>query len=193
MAIRMPENSLFAILLRSSWWYSALAGAVLLVLSAAIARGQFLVVGIALSLPFFGIAAYTAYKQLQRPNAKRVAEVAKQARKMSATKIAEEIAANYLPVRFESAPFSGNAADMQLTRGYRKLLLCSKRFKAANTGIESLKQLVAAGEKVEATGYLYVTLGEVSDNARVYAQQQDIELIQAAELAAYFDRKVKIE
>ncbi len=193
MAIRMAENSLFAILLRSAWWYSAAVGLIVVALATAIARGQFLVLGISLSLPFFGIAVYSAFKQLQRPNAKQVSEVAAQARQMSASQVAEKIAVNYTKERFESEAFKGNAADLELTRGYRKLLLSSKRFKAANTGIEPLKQLVAAGERVEATGYLYVTLGEVSANARKFAKANDIELVQANELAVYFTGKAKIE
>lgn len=193
MAIRMAENSLFAILLRSAWWYSAAVGLIVVALATAIARGQFLVLGVSLSLPFFGIAVYSAFKQFQRPSAKQVSEVAVQARQMSASQVAEKIAANYTKERFESEAFKGNAADLELTRGYRKLLLSSKRFKAANTGIEPLKQLVAAGERVEATGYLYVTLGEVSANARKFAKANDIELVQANELAVYFTGKAKIE
>ena len=193
MAFKMAENSLFAILLRSSWWYSAAVGFILIVIASLIARGQYLIIGVSLSIPFFGISAFAAYKQFQRPSAKRILEVAAQARKMSAVQVADKIAANYTRERFESEPFKGNAAELQLTRGYRKLLLSSKRFKAANTGIEPLKQLVAAGENAEATGYIYVTLGEVSANARDFARQHDIELVQANEFAVYFDLKAKIE
>lgn len=193
MAFKMAENSLFAILLRSPWWYSVLIALFVIALSTMIARGQFLVVGISLAVPFLGIAGYSAFKQLQRPSPKRVAEVAAQARKMSAVQVAEKIAANYEQNRFEAEKFKGNAADMVLTRGYRKILLCSKRFKAANTGIEPLKQLVAAGENAEANAYLYVALGEISANARSFAKDNDIEFIQAALLAEHFGGKVKIE
>jgi len=107
--------------------------------------------------------------------------------------LASPVTDNYIQHRFDSEPFKGNAADLELTRGARKLLLCSKRFKAATTGIEPLKQLVAAGENAEATGYLYVTLGDVSSNAQDYARQNDIELIRADKLAVFFDGKAKIE
>lgn len=193
MAIKMAENSLFAILLRSPWWYSAAAAVLIVLLSSAVARGNFLIIGAALSLPFFGIAIYAAFKQLQRPSTQQIAQVAQEARKMTAAQVADKIAANYTSERFDSARFKGKAADLELTRGYRKLLLCSKRFKAANTGIEPLKQLVAAGQNAEATGYLYVTLGDVSANARKFAMEHDIEIIQSAELAAYFSGKVRIE
>ena len=112
---------------------------------------------------------------------------------MPARQIAEKIAESYIEKRYDSRAFSGNEAELELERGNRKLLLCSKRFKAANTGIEPLKQLVSAGEKVEATGYLYVALGDISASARDYAQQNDIELIQAGRLAAFFDGQALID
>ncbi|WP_315983261.1 restriction endonuclease [Aliamphritea spongicola] len=88
--------------------------------------------------------------------------------------------------------FKGNGADLALTHGSKKLLLSSKRFKAANTGIEPLKLLVAAGQNTEATGFLYVTLGEVSDAAVKYAQEHNIELVQPGRLAVLFDGKAKV-
>jgi len=116
-----------------------------------------------------------------------------QARSMPALKIAHKIAQSYTPHRYDSAAFSGDVAELEITRGNKKLLLSTKRFKAGNTGIEPLKKLVAAGDKCEATGYLYLALGDVSDAAMSFAEQNDIEIIQARRLAAYFDGKVQIE
>jgi hypothetical protein len=50
-----------------------------------------------------------------------------------------------------------------------------------------LKKLTAAGEKHEATAYLYVALGEISENALEYAKKNKNELIQAEALTEYFD------
>ena len=193
MAFRMSENSLFAMLLRSPWWYSALFGVVIIAISIALFGGQFVILGLFASLPFLGIAGYTGYKQAQLPSQKRIEEVHTQAQKMTAIQIAKEISASYEDIRFDSDPFKGNAAELELTRGNRKILLCTKRFKVGNTGIEPLKQLVAAGEKIEATAYLYVALGDISSAAQDYAKKNDIELIQAARLAAFFDRKANVE
>jgi len=189
----MAKNSLFAVLLRSPWWYSVLIGLVFIALSLIFAAGQYVILGIFGALPFLGIAGFAGYKQSQQPGQKRVLEVAEQVRKMPAAQIADKIAGSYIQEHYESTVFKGNAADLELSRGHRKILLCSKRFKVANTGVEPLKQLVAAGEKVEATGYLYVALGEISDAARDYAKQNDIEFIQASRLAAFFDGKANIE
>lgn len=193
MAFKMAKGSLFAVLLRSPWWYSILIGSLILAASLFFTDAQYIVLSITGSLPFFGIGSYAGYKQLQQPSQKRVLEVIEQTKKMPAAIVAKKIAENYIKKGYKSIAFKGNAADLELTYGGRKLLLCNKRLKAANTGIESLKSLVAAGEKVEATGYLYVTLGEISDSAQDYAESNKIELIQANRFAALFDGKAKIE
>ena len=192
MAFKMAKGSLFAVLLRSSWWYSVSIGLFILVVSLALTDAKYVVLSLTGSLPFFIIGAIAAYKQLQQPSQKRVLEVVQQAKKMPAGVISEKIAANYIKSGYETNVFKGNGADLELTHGSKKLLLSSKRFKAANTGIEPLKLLVAAGQTAEATGFLYVTLGEVSEAAVKYAQEHNIELVQPGRLAVLFDGKAKV-
>ncbi|MFT5722533.1 MAG: restriction system protein [Motiliproteus sp.] len=193
MAFKMAKGSLFAVLLRSTWWYSVLIGLLILLISLAVTDAQYLTLSIIGSMPFFAIGGYAGFKQLQQPSQKRVLEVYQQAKKMTAVLIVEKIAANYIKSGYQSSAFKGKGADLELVRGNRKLLLCSKRFKATNTGIEPLKLLVAAGEAVEATGYLYLTLGEVSASADHYAQDNNIEIIQSSRFAMLFDGKAKID
>jgi len=193
MAFKMAKGSLFAVLLRSPWWYSASIGLFFIGIGLAIAGGKYAILGITGALPFFGIAGYSGYKQSKLPSRKRVFEVAEQAQKMRSGEIAEKIAKSYTDNGYESTVFKGAAAELELTRGRRTVLLSSKRFKVGSTGIEPLKQLVAVGKTVDATNYLYVALGEISMAARDYARLNGIELIQADELAAFFDGQVQIE
>jgi restriction system protein len=193
MAIKMAKGSLFAFLLRSPWWYSILIGLFVLVVSLLVTDAQYIVLSFTGALPFFGIGSFAGYKQFQQPSAKRVLEVIEQAKKLSSTIVAQKIAANYLQNSYKSDVFKGNAAEIELSYGHQKILLCTKRFKAAKTGIEPLKLLVSAGEKVEATGYLYLSLGEITDTARNYADENKIELIEANRFAALFDGKAKID
>ncbi|MEH6579007.1 MAG: restriction endonuclease [Amphritea sp.] len=196
MAFKMAKGSLFAVLLRSPWWYSVLIGLFILLVSLAVTDAQYMTLSIAGSMPFLAIGGYAGFKQLQQPSQKRVLEVSQQAKNMSAEIISEKIAANYIKSGYQSSAFEGNGADLELVRGHRKLLLCSKRFKAANTGIEPLKRLVAASEATEATeamGYLYLTLGEVTASAHNYAQENNIEIIQSGRLTMLFDGKAKID
>jgi len=193
MAFKVAENSLFAVLLRSPWWYSVLIGLAFIAFSLVIFNGQYVALGVFAAIPFFGIAAFSGHKQSLKPSRSRIIEVDQQARKMSAGQIADKIAQRYIEERYDSHPFDGKAAEQILTRGRHKIVLCSKRFKVGNTGIEPLKLLVSAGEKIEATGYLNVTLGEISAAARDYAEKNNIELIQADRLAAFFDGQAQIE
>ena len=192
MALKMTEGSLFAVLLRSPWWYSALLGMLLVVASLAVPNAQVAIVIVSLSLPFFGIAAFAAFKQSKLPSRKRMLEVDEQARGMTPADIAAKIADPYVEARFDAEEHPTNAAELELIRGNQTLLLSTKRFKAATTGVGPLKQLVAAGKNADATGYLYVTLGDVSDNARKFANENNIELIQAGRLAEFFDGTAQI-
>ena len=148
---------------------------------------KYLIFGIALALPFLVLACLSGYRQFQRPGQKRILEVVEEARGMPVKKLAAKIASHYEKQNFDITPFKGNTADLEIERGRHKFLLCCKRFKAANTGIEPLKQLVASGENIEATGYLYVALGTVTENARTFASDNDIELVHAEALAEFFD------
>ena len=193
MAFKMAKGSVFSLLLRSAWWYSVLIGLFILTASLLFTDAKYLILSITGSMPFFGIAGFAAYKQLQQPSKKRVLQIIEQAKKMPAGEVAQKMAASYIKSGYQSVAFKGSGADLQLVRGSRQILLCSKRFKAANTGIEPLKLLVAAGEKTAAIGYLYVTLGEISASARRYAQDNNIELIQTDRFALLFDGRAKIE
>lgn len=193
MAFRMSENSLFAILLRSTWWYGVLIGLALIAISLILFAGKYLLLGVFGAIPFFVVAGIAGYRQSKQPSQKRVQEVYELTRKMTAKQIASKIEVSYTNARYDSEPFKGNAADLELIRGNRKILLCAKRFKVGNTGVEPLKQLVAAGEEAEATGYLYVALGDISAAAIDYASKNDIELIQITRLAAFFDGQAIVE
>lgn len=193
MAFRMAKGSLFSVLLRSPWWYSSLIALLLITITVLAFGGKFLIFGLTAALPFIGISGYTATQQMKRPARSRVLEVTQQAREMPAREVAAKIADTYKKERYDAAPHKGNTADIELTRGSKKLLLSSKRFKAATTGIDPLKQLVAAGEKIEATGYLYVALGNLSPNALEYAKKENIDIIESEALASLFDGKVVIQ
>ena len=192
MKFKMAENSLFAILLRSTWWYSVLIGLVITAICIAITDAKYIALSITAGLPFLVIGGWACFKQSQQPSQKRVLEVTEQAKKMQALAVAQKIATSYTSNGYESNTYQGNGAELELKRAHQKLLVCTKRFKAANTGIDPLKSLVAVGEKVDATGYLYVTLGDVTDAALDYAQQNRIEIVQSSRLVSLFDGKAKV-
>ncbi len=183
MELKMSEGSLFAILLRSGWWWSVLIAAVIILITVATVGSTYLVFGIAAALPFLGIAGMAAYKQSKRPSKKRVQEIVEAARSMPARELSAKVAAAYERDGYEVVQFKGSAADLDLTKGWRRIIVSSKRYKAASVGIEQLKALNEAAKREEATGCTFVGLGEVSAAARRYATDNNIEIIQAEQLA----------
>lgn len=74
------------------------------------------------------------------------------------------------------------AADFVLTKEGRDSLVCCKRWKAASQGVEPLRALAAAQEALEAREALYVSVVDLSDNARQFAKDSRIALMLAPQL-----------
>jgi restriction system protein len=70
-------------------------------------------------------------------------------------------------------------ADLLLQHGSQRTLVSARRWKAARLGEESLQALQAAAIAHEAGSSLCICLGEVSPQARQFAQRNGIRLMQA--------------
>jgi len=90
----------------------------------------------------------------------------------------------YAVTRLNSA-----AADFRLVKGDRITVVSGKRWKAASHGVDALRDLVAAQAAQGAHKSIYISLGEVTDNARRFAQAQGIELISGNGLAQLISDK----
>jgi restriction system protein len=179
MKWEMHQNSLFAVLLRSPWWVSLLVAIAL-----AAALRIFLPLEFALfgGLPFLVIAGVAGWRQFRRPGAKRIAATLGRARALSADAFREELEAGYRRQGYAAKRGEG-AADLVITqRGIVTLVGC-RRWKAARTGIEPLREFEAATSEQGAHKRLYVAVGEVSDTARAFAAKKGIGLVQEEELA----------
>ncbi len=180
---KMAENSLFAVLLRSSWWISAaiaagvVGGAVLLLPEA------YRVYGGAMGLPFLGIAGMALWKQLQRPSTGRVDRTLDAVRTMTWPAFATVVEDGYRNHGYEVRRVQHAAADFEVTKDMRTSLVSGKRWKVARTGIEPLRDLIAAKDARDAHGCIYIAIGEVSDNARQFAAEKRIQLVEGPELA----------
>jgi len=179
MKLEMNQNSLFAILLRKPWWVSA-----------AIAGGVFALARIWLPplyaafvpLPFIVIGVYAGWQQLRAPSAARVAEGVAVLRGMSWEEFSAALEAAFRREGYEVSRFSGPQADFQLARAGRTSLVAAKRWKATRAGIEPLRELHAAGRAAEAQELIYVTTGEVTDNAGRFAAEKNVRVLRDAEL-----------
>jgi restriction system protein len=178
MKLTLPENSLFAILLRSRSWVSLL-----------VALGAFGVVRLVLNegyaffaaLPFIVIAVMALWRQLQVPSGARLDAAIDALRAMTWEEFARALEQGYRRQGYTVKRVEG-AADFELERAGRLSLVAAKRWKASSTGVEPLKELVAAGEAREAVECVYVLAGEMTQNAQGFAKKARINWVRGVEL-----------
>ena len=176
--MKLPENSLFAILMRSRWWVSALAA-----LGVFAAARLFLdaVFAVFAALPFAVIAAMAWWKQRHVPSGARLEAAMDALRAMPWDAFARALEQGYRREGYTVTRVEG-AADFELEKAGQLSLVAAKRWKVSRTGIEPLKELVAAGEARGAAECVYVAEGELSDNARKFAEKAKIKWVRGGEL-----------
>ena len=187
MKFKMSENSLFAVLLRSPWWISFVVVGLITLAAGAFLPKEYFVVGALAGFPIFVVGCMAAWKQLRAPNPAKVAEMLDAVASMPWRSFADTLAtawerAGYTVERLTAD--GNNAADMRLTLGGKTTLVSAKRWKAATHGVEPLRELQAAMAAADASAGVYVAaLGQVSDNARVYARDHGIVVLQGDAVA----------
>ena len=180
MKFRIHEKSLFAILMRSQWWISiAIAAGIVVVARFFLPDAYAFFVG----LPFLVIGVVAGWRQLRAPSASRVAETLDSVRAMSWPAFAGAAEEAFRRYGYAVTRLDGNDADFELVKAGRTTLVSCKRWKAARTGVEPLRELDAARRAREANDAIYVATGEVSGNAAAFAAENRIRLLQGAELA----------
>jgi restriction system protein len=180
MKLRMHDNSLFAVLLRSPWWVSGLVAA-----GAFGATRLFLPTEFAIftGLPFAVIAAYVAWKQLRAPSGRRIAATLERLRAMPWDEFSAAMEKGFSRDGFTVKRLGGKGADFELVKDARTSLLSCMRWKASRTGVEPLRELHEACQAHEAAGCTYVATGEVTAQARAFAAERGIRVLEGAELA----------
>lgn len=187
---KMAPNSGFAVLLRSPWWVSfLLAGAIALVCGALLPRdvAPFAAVGV---LPLTVVGCIAAWRQWHAPSAAAVQAAVERAAAMPWREFADLLerawkAEGYTVAR---APANTTAYDFQLTREGKTTLVSARRWKAALHGIEPLRELQAAQEKSGAATAVYLALQPLGENARLYARDQGIAVLQGLEICSLMQK-----
>lgn len=182
LKLKMAENSLFAILLRKPWWISLVIAAVVSLLARALLPADLALAGMLGSFPFVVIAAMAAWRQRGAPNAAQREQLMQRLQAMNAREFAALVEAAWRSQGFEVRPLKGGGADLALDKGGQLTLMSLRRWKAASTGVEPLRELQAAREQQQADAGIYLAGGEVSDKARSYAREAGLRLIDAPEL-----------
>lgn len=180
---KMSENSLFAILLRSPWWISVAIGAVIGLVASAALPADFQTAGALSGFPFFVIAVMAARRQRGQPSAAQVAETAQALGALTWPAFADRLETAFQRAGYQVQRGTAPGVDFVLERQGRTTLVGARRWKAARTGLEPLRELQAAREAAEAQAALYIALGAVTDNTRPFLREHGITLWHAAELA----------
>ena len=189
MKFKMAEKSLFAILLRSPWWISFLLVALFGLASKALLPEQYVVYGVIGAFPFFGIGCVAAWRQLRAPSPERVQATLQQAADMSWRDFSGVVERAFSAGGYAVARLNSPAADFKLEKAGRTTLLAAKRWKAANPGVEPLRELVALRDAQQADLCSFASLGTLSDSALRFARANQIELVAPATLAAWLSGK----
>lgn len=183
MKLKMSKNSLFAVLLRSPWWISFLLVGAIAVAAATLLPAAYVPVGVMGGLPFLVIGVMAAWRQWHAPNPARLAEALERARNMSWPDFSNALEQAFAAQGYEVSRLKGGVADLQLVKDGKVTLVSAKRWKAASVGVEPLRELAAAKEAQAAHLGTYIGLGQLTDNARRFAQEQGVQVMSAAELA----------
>jgi restriction system protein len=181
----MAENSLFAILLRSQWWISIL-------IAAGVAAAARLVVpdvyAFFTALPFIVIGCVAAWRQFRAPSAARIADTLEALRAMSWGDFSGALEDAFRRDGYVVTRLAGTAADLELTRAGRISLVGCKRWKAAHTGVDPLRELDDARRARDAHECIHVASGEITAAARAFALERKIRLIHGADLVKLLPR-----
>ena len=181
----MAEKSLFAMLLRSPWWVSFLVVGLIVLAAGALLPKEYFLAGALASFPILVVGCIAAWKQLRAPQPAQVAEMLDAVSSMPWRSFADTLAAAWTRAGYavERLPANG-AADLSLTQNGRATLVSARRWKAATHGVEPLRDLHAAMQARDAQAGIYVaTHGQLSDNARIFARDHGIAVLQGDAVA----------
>ncbi len=191
MKLKMAKNSLFAILLRSPWWISFAVVLVFAMASAALLPPQYVVFGLMGALPFLVIGVIAAYRQFRAPSQRHVDQTLEQVAAMPWRDFCRALEQAFVASGYLVSRLDQGAADLQLNKGTQTTLVSAKRWKAGSHGVEPLRALDQQRRSKDASHCVYITLGELSDATRRFAEKQAIELVNGAALVQLLDKRPK--
>ena len=143
------------------------------------------------ALPFVVIAAWAGWQQLRAPSAGRIAATLERLTAMSREAFTAALEQGFRGLGYEVSrrerSDKGAQVDLELRRDGKVSLVGCRRWKAVRTGVEPLRELHAAGRAREAHELIYVAAGEITGQARAFAEQNKIRLLHGAELAGLVD------
>jgi len=182
MKLKMAENSLFAVLLRSPWYVSLGIGLALGAAGWALFPEAYRIAGAGAGLPFVVIAGIALWKQMQLPSTRRVDSTVRAVSAMSWPEFADAIEQAFRRDGHEVKRVASGPVDFEITKAGRTAVVGARRWKVARTGVEPLRALHAAGEAREAGECIHIAIGEVTPSAREFAAKHRVRVFSGPEL-----------
>ena len=185
MKFKMSEKSLFAILLRSPWWYSFLIAAILMLLAHVFLPEAYRAVGMLSAFPFAIIGMMAAWRQRDKPSPERILQALSSLEKMSWKEFLPLMEQAFAQQGFIVTRFNSNSADLQLEKLGKTTLVSCKRWKAATLGVDVLRDLKALQVSQDATYAACISLSLPTGVALKFAKDNAVQLICQDDLAGF--------
>lgn len=183
MKLKMSDQSLFALLLRKPWWISILIAVVLMLAAGALLPRNLMVYSVSTGMPFLVVGVIAAFRQWRIPSAAQVTQRLEVVRAMSWRDFSGAVEQAFLKDGYEVERQAGSGADFAVRKAGHTVLVSCKRWKAASHGVEPLRELHAVVVARDADAAIYITAGELTDNASRFAKENNISVMQGADLA----------
>jgi len=191
MKLKMSEKSLFAILLRSPWWWSLLIAAVWVLLARVLIPEAYRAVAMLGAFPFVVVGVISAWRQRDKPTPESLAMTLTDLANMSWKQFSPLMVQAFAQQGFTVTPLNSSSADLQLEKSGQITLVSCKRWKAATLGVEALRDLKALQDSQDAAYSAYVSLSLPTGTALKFAKENAIQLISQDELASLCLRAMK--
>ena len=185
--LKMSQNSLFAILLRSHWWISLVVALFIVLLARLVVPEAYASYALSFAVPFVVIAAIAAWKQRHVPGEAQVRALVERVSPMGWAEFSALLEDAYRRQGGTVTRVEGGA-DLLVERSRRLSVVAARRWKAASHGLPALRELVAERERRGAHEALYVELNPLSDKGLLYAREHGVVVVDAAALASLFQR-----
>ena len=187
VGLKMSQNSLFAILLRSHWWISLVVALFIVLLARLVVPEAYASYALSFAVPFVVIAAIAAWKQRHVPGEAQVRALVERVSPMGWAEFSALLEDAYRRQGGTVTRVEGGA-DLLVERSRRLSVVAARRWKAASHGLPALRELVAERERRGAHEALYVALNPLSDKGLLYAREHGVVVVDAAALASLFQR-----
>ncbi len=185
MKFKMSEKSLFAILLRSPWWYSFLIASILMLLARVFLPEGYRAVGMLSAFPFAIIGMMAARRQRDKPSPERILQALSSLEKMSWKEFLPLMEQAFAQQGFIVTRLNSNSADLQLDKLGKTTLVSCKRWKAATLGVDVLRDLKALQVSQDATYAACISLSWPTGVALKFAKDNAVQLICQDDLAGF--------